>query len=898
MSVTKSKGVQAVFLAMMFIGVLIYVWQASGTNKQPQAILGTMDLVKWDLAGGGTIKLDGEWEFYWGELLEPSDFLEGKKPTTDNYFSVPNKWNYYKSGSSPTGDGYGTYRLHVKLHKSGQYLTIQIPDVATAYNLYIDGELLCAVGTVGQEATSSKPRYLPQIVSFYTNRQEIELVMQVSNFAHQKGGIKSSLWLGLDQAGHKFREKKMGFEMFILGIFFIMSVYHFGLYLLRKKDRAALYFGLFCLLIAIRTMAIGEILIMSMFPDLDWETLIKIEYLSYYLSVPIFVKFIYHLYAAETSPNITNGIRTAGLVFGGLVVFTPVKYFAKTLIWYDAITLLACIYIGIMLIRAVRDHKEGAGRFVLGVFIFLGTVVNDMFFAQGLLPTCEMVPVGLFIFIFFQALALSTKSSRAYAKLEKVSTQLQHSNDKVIHILESIMDGFFALDHQARFTYVNREAECLLEKSQDELLGKVIWDEFAGLDQSLAYGQYLKVITTRRPAHFEIFFKRLSLWLEVNIYPFQDDLSVFVRNIQERKQAEDKIRDYTEMLKEQVRLLDLDPDYTFEWTLDGVIVFWNHGAELGYQWTKDEALGQKASVLLKTQFPQPLQEINDELMANGRWMGEITQRRRDGTSVVVRSCWLLKRGVDGKPSGVLEFNKDITEQKNIEKEMARLDRLNLIGEMAASISHEVRNPMTTVRGFLQLLGKKECNTKYKEYYELMLSEMDRANGILNEYLSVARPREPDFKLQSINDVFTSLKPLLEADACKAGKKIEFDLGVVPEILLDGGEIRQLILNLCRNGLEAMADRGEIIRISTFRQGEKVILSIRDEGVGIPEETIGKLGTPFFTTKDEGTGLGLAVCYGIATKHKAIIEVSSTVEGTTFAIKFKRSHCNVSAEEIQ
>ncbi len=766
----RKTGLYLICTAIIAVGVWNHFFEVRTTKQIPQAVHGVIDLVEWDRAGGGTIKLDGEWEFYQGELLEPSDFLEGKKPVANNYFSVPNKWNDYQHKSNQTGDGYGTYRLHVKLKEAGHYLTIQIPDVATAYTLYIDGQLLSAVGTVGQEPATSKPRYLPQIVSFHTDRQEIELVIQVSNFAHQKGGLKSSLWLGLGQAGHKLKEKKMGFELFILGIFFIMSVYHFGLYLLRRKDKPAFYFGLFCLLIAIRTMATGEILLMSMFPNLDWEMLLKIEYLSYYLSVPIFVEFIYHLYASGTSAKTKNAIKVASIVFGGLVVFTPVKFFAKTLLWYDIITLFACIYIGMILIRALRDKQEGASRFILGVFIFLGTVINDMFFAQELLLTCEMVPVGLFIFIFFQALALSTKSSRAYDKLEKASIRL---------------------------------------------------------------------------------------------------------------------REYTEMLKEQVRLLDLDPDYTFEWTLDGTIVFWNHGAEIGYQWTKEEALGKKASALLKTQFPQPLSEINDELMGNGRWMGEVIQRRQDGSTVVVRSCWLLKRGVDGKPSGVLEFNKDITEQKNIEKEMARLDRLNLIGEMAASISHEVRNPMTTVRGFLQLLSKKEANEKYGEYYKLMLSELDRANDILTEHLLVSRPRESNFKIQSINEIFISLEPLLQADASKTGKELQLELGNVPTLMLDDGEIRQLILNLFRNGLEAMSHCGNIIKIATFTEEQEVILSISDEGSGIPEEMMEKLGTPFLSTKDKGTGLGLAVCYGIAARHRASIEVSSTLGGTTFFIKFKQ-----------
>ena len=253
--------------------------------------------------------------------------------------------------------------------------------------------------------------------------------------------------------------------------------------------------------------------------------------------------------------------------------------------------------------------------------------------------------------------------------------------------------------------------------------------------------------------------------------------------------------------------------------------------------------------------------------------------------------WLLEvvvclNCVDGKPVGVLEFNKDITEQKSMEKEMARLDRLHLIGQMAASMSHEVRNPMTTVRGFLQLLAKKECNGKYGEYYELMLSELDRANDILNEYLLVARPREPNFQMQDLNKILISLQPLLQADACKIGKVIVFELGAISDRFLDGGEIRQLILNLCRNGLEAMTEGGELLKVATYTQGDDVILRITDEGSGIKEDMIGKLGTPFLSTKEEGTGLGLAVCYDIVAKHKAGIEVCTSPEGTTFLVKFR------------
>ncbi|MEG6586793.1 7TM diverse intracellular signaling domain-containing protein [Dendrosporobacter sp. 1207_IL3150] len=882
----KYLWLHMVGILLASVGIFSYFYVSLESVKPPRATNGEVDLSGWDFSSGAVVKLDGEWEFYWLQHLKPVDLNEANKAAMTGFFTVPDKWNNYKPEISPTGDGYATYRLRARIDKAGQYLAVKMPEVSTAYNLYINGQLKRSVGLAGHTSADTEPKYFPQVVCFYADSQEVEFVIQVSNFAHHKGGIKSSLQLGLQNAVYELRGKKLGFEVFLLGTFAIMAVYHFGLYMLRPKDKPALYFGLFCLLIAIRTIVTGEIIVMTLIPNFPWEWLMKIEYLSYYLSVPVFIWFIYHLYATDTSPKIPAVLTLVSLLLGGFVVMVSPKSFARTLLWYDVITIMSCLYVFRVLAKAVLSNKEGAVSFALGVVIFLATVVNDILFYMGIITTCEMVSIGLFVFIFFQALALSTRFSRAYTTLENLSNQLSNSNEKISHILKSITDGFFAIDNQARFTYLNKEAERLCRKTQEQLLGKVIWDEFSHSEVSLVYRHYQKITNDKNPAYFEIFWDRLGLWLEVNVYPSQDGLSVFVRDIQERKMAEKKIQDYTQMLKEQVRLLDLDPDYTIERSLDGVIVFWNHGAELGYKWTKEEALGKVVYKLLDTQFPQPLQEINQELISSGRWIGELIQTKRDGVKVDVRSCWLIKRDVNGNPVGVLEFNKDITEQKNIEKEMARLDRLNLIGQMAAGISHEVRNPMTTVRGFLQLLNRKETNAKFREYYDLMISELDRANDIITEYLSISKPQSGNFKLEDVNYILTSLEPLLQADAVKMGKEVILNLQQIPKVLLDGGEFRQLVLNLCRNGLEAMANAGKILTISTFIEGDKVVLSVRDQGPGISEEIAAKIGTPFLSTKDNGTGLGLAVCYGIAARHKADIEFCTGPEGTTFFIIFK------------
>lgn len=231
--------------------------------------------------------------------------------------------------------------------------------------------------------------------------------------------------------------------------------------------------------------------------------------------------------------------------------------------------------------------------------------------------------------------------------------------------------------------------------------------------------------------------------------------------------------------------------------------------------------------------------------------------------------------------------RDVTARKMLEQDVARLDRLNTAGQMAASVAHEIRNPMTTVRGYLQLIGNKKEFALYKEQFMLVMDELDRTNSIISEYLSLSQNRVMDFKLCQLNDIIESMYPLLQADSNACNKYIKLELQRIPELYIDEKEIRQLILNLVRNGLESMKE-GKELTIRTYLENEETILAIRDEGGGIAAHILDNLGKPFVTTKADGTGIGLAICYRIANRHKAKITVETSEQGTTFFICFKLS----------
>ncbi len=223
-------------------------------------------------------------------------------------------------------------------------------------------------------------------------------------------------------------------------------------------------------------------------------------------------------------------------------------------------------------------------------------------------------------------------------------------------------------------------------------------------------------------------------------------------------------------------------------------------------------------------------------------------------------------------------------QVRVSAEMARLDRLNLISEIAAGVVHEVRNPMTVIRGYIQRIMLKVEDSQ-KEQYATIIKELDRMNDTCTTFLSLAKNRRLEIGLHNINFIIQNLMPLIMADTHKAGIEAHFYQADRPlMVYADDKEIRQLVLNLTRNAIEATPANGTL-SIKTSLVGNSVCLTITDNGDGIAPWNIEKIFDPFFTTKDNGTGLGLAICKSIIGRHNGSIDVKSERgAGTVFTIQ--------------
>ncbi|MGD7052437.1 PAS domain S-box protein [Sutcliffiella horikoshii] len=231
--------------------------------------------------------------------------------------------------------------------------------------------------------------------------------------------------------------------------------------------------------------------------------------------------------------------------------------------------------------------------------------------------------------------------------------------------------------------------------------------------------------------------------------------------------------------------------------------------------------------------------------------------------------------------------RDITERKQAEALMLQSEKLTVAGQLAAGIAHEIRNPLTAIKGFFKLL-EREMEEK-KEYFDIIESELSRIELILSELLLLAKPHQVYVHPVSVHSLLKDVTTLLETQAIM--NNVWFDLKLKansPTIKCDENQMKQVFINLIKNGIEAMPSGGTIY-IDTEESGDEVVVTLRDEGTGISEDIIKRLGEPFFTTKTTGTGLGLMITFNIIKNHHGTVNVTSEVnKGTQIEVRFQKA----------
>jgi serine phosphatase RsbU (regulator of sigma subunit) len=416
---------------MRMFCVLFVVFLFSSCSHAPrkpiEARNGTIDLSTWLFEADGSVPLGGEWEFYWENYLKGADFEQEKKKTVAR---VPDSWTNYGLPSA----GYATYRLKVKIPQeyiNNTLLGIKIPIVATAYQLFIQNNLVSPPRTLGTSAQTTKGQYDPDVYFFMPRQETLEVVLHVANYHGRLGGLTRLPILGEATQIRKEYENGLIVSFLLIGIIFVIGCHHASLYLFRKREKCTLYFAFFCFIISLRSFVTDDYYLTELFPQSDIEVGNKIAYLTFYLSVPVFAIFVRSLYPQDFSIYVTNIILSISAVFVVITLFTKGFFYSRFLVYYQLATILIILYGTYLIVVILIKRREDSRVFAFGTLVIFFSTVNDILVTNLLFGTQSLIPAGLLLFIFSQTLIISRKFSRVYRQVENLSAQLKANHQEL-----------------------------------------------------------------------------------------------------------------------------------------------------------------------------------------------------------------------------------------------------------------------------------------------------------------------------------------------------------------------------------------------------------------------------------------------------------------------------------
>ena len=415
----------------LIVGLILLVKpfhaEAATPPIPPEASGGVLDLSRWQVDHDGPIRLAGQWEFYWGVLLSPDDFRLGTTPKKTGWFSMPGVWNGASvNGLELGGAGFATFRLRLCLDPRHGRQALLIPYAFTAYRLWIDDQLAAAVGQVGERADAMMPKYGTTVAYIDTPADgEVELILQISNFMHAKGGMRDPIRLVAAARVSGFKHRALVKDVMVFGCLLIMSIYHLVLFAFRPSDRFNLYFALLCLFFGLRAGLTGEVFLVDLFPSLDWQLTVRMEWLCVYISAPLGIAFVRSLFPGECTLGIYQGSLVIGAVLALVALLAPTTIFTGMFPFMTPLIGLMLGYIAWVILKAALRRRFGAVVMLASLLLVIATVVNDMLYANDLIQTGYTISYGLLFFVFSQAMILANRSAKAFHRLEATNAAYQ-----------------------------------------------------------------------------------------------------------------------------------------------------------------------------------------------------------------------------------------------------------------------------------------------------------------------------------------------------------------------------------------------------------------------------------------------------------------------------------------
>jgi signal transduction histidine kinase len=820
---------------ILLLLLLATLFSCSSKHQTPSVKHGTINLQNWDFKENGHIQLNGEWAFYWNTLFV-TDTLQENQTEADTFVQFPAYWNAYKFDTKKTGaNGFATYRIKLKINSNNQLFGIRIKNQATAYNLFLNGELIAQNGIVAENADSYRPEYKPVLVPVQFSQNENELILQIANFKHRRGGGNHPVILGLYDDVSDHRDMFFALDIIIIGIMLVMFIFFIGMFLFRKYDKASLIFALFCIIVLIRVSVTGERFLMYILPTVSWDVYITVEYLTFFFGPPVLLLFISKILTDIAHSFIIKSFFAISIVFALITLSTNSTFYTKLVPVYQAVIVMNVFYTLHIIIKAILRKKMGAYIILSGGIIMILAVINDMLYANSVIYSSYLTPVGFFFFIISYAYVLALNIYVVEKQKSKLETSLK------------------------TLSYLNKSGKKITSQLKLKTLIDTIYDSI-----NLKTDVHVFCIGILNELNSSIDFIKPRIHNKI-----RDDFSlssenVFLRGLfqegKERiskeihKEERDMFIPFTgiEMYK-KIQSYILIPFGTKSKTTGIMMLF-----SLKYN-----AYDQYHLYLIST-----IASYTAIAIENTKALEQIELHREE---------------IESQRDNIIEKNKE-------------LNILNTTkNKFFSIIAHDLRSPFSSILGFSDVLLNKH-DTYNSEEREKIIQHIKKgtesAYALMENLFTWAMSQSEKVKFlpkeYNLRDVTDEVIETLTSFA--QNKNIDLLNKIDPVILIyaDDNMLRTILRNLISNSVK-YSHKNSSISVSAKKNNKGVYLEVSDTGIGMTKAQKEKLfsldiniSSPG-TDNELGSGLGLLLCKEFIEKHNGEITVESNPgQGSTFS----------------
>lgn len=448
-------------------------------------------------------------------------------------------------------------------------------------------------------------------------------------------------------------------------------------------------------------------------------------------------------------------------------------------------------------------------------------------------------------------------------------------------------------DVKGHISYVNQKCIDVSGYSNEQLIGHNIDIFINHIHNQSLLEEILHSLKNKEIWKGEISFDskvNRTIWMDVSIIPFMDkkgkvyQYAAVCVDITKRKLMEQELFSTFKEIEDYKYALDASSIVAIT-DAKGIITSVNENFCRISKYSKEELVGADHRILNSGYHSKDFMKELWRTIGKGHvWQGEIRNKAKDGTYYWVETTIVPFLNEKNKPYKYLSIRNDITEKKRQEEILQRQEKLSALGQLAAGVAHEIRNPLTSMKGYTEFLAMDELDETRKEHFNIILDEIERVNHIVEDFMVLSKPETNVMAQRNIAAIVSHSVTLFSYVAKKQKVNVTFETEEPDmEIICDENRLKQVFVNLIKNSIEAMP-KGGLLKVTVEKEDNMAKITICDTGVGITPEQMKKMGEPFYTTKETGTGLGLMMSFKIIEAHNGTMCFDSVEnKGTSFII---------------